>query len=219
MVGEKLHGLIQLLSKFPGLGPRSARRIALYLLAHRANVLKPFMEHLREVDLRYQHCSVCHYLDEENPCGLCSAKNRDPTVLCVVACMGDVWALERAAFFKGSYHILGGLISLSNGTNPENLNMETLRMRLASGILEVVVALDSTLDGQSTLNYLAQEIFPLYPHVKVSSLARGLPTGGELESLDQATLMSAFWGRREVVTTSTISQKWRDFEQSEHSLS
>ena len=212
MVGQKLYGLIQLLSKFPGLGPRSARRIALYLLEHRVKVLKPFMEHLDEVDLRYRYCSVCHYLDEEDPCSLCCSKTRDPTMLCIVACIGDVWALERAAFFKGSYHVLGGVISLTQGKNPQDLNIETLRNRLASGVLEVVMALDSTLDGQSTLNYLTQEIFPFYPHIKVSSLARGLPTGGELESLDQAMLMSAFWGRREVTSTQQSANAWRSFE-------
>ncbi|ETZ06796.1 recombination protein RecR [Holospora obtusa F1] len=213
MVGEKLRGLIQLLSKFPGLGPRSARRIALYLLSHRSKVLKPLMAYLDDVNLRYKYCSVCHYLDEEDPCGLCRSKTRDSTTLCIVACIGDVWALERASFFKGYYHILGGLISLSHGKNPEDLNIETLKNRLSIGISEVVVALDSTLDGQSTLHYLIQDVFPLYPHIKVSSLARGLPMGGELESLDQATLMSAFWGRREVnsaLFSNTTS--WSDFE-------
>ncbi|ETZ05342.1 MULTISPECIES: recombination mediator RecR [Holospora] len=212
MVGEKLYGLIQLLSKFPGLGPRSARRIALYLLAHRAKVLKPLMEYLDEVDLRYRYCSVCHYLDEEDPCGLCRSKTRDSAMLCIVACMGDVWALERAAFFKGYYHLLGGLISLTHGKNPEDLNISTLKTRLSKGVLEVVVALDSTIDGQSTLHYLTQEIFPLYPHIKVSSLARGLPMGGELESLDQATLMSAFWGRREITSLPFSSNAWHSFE-------
>ena len=120
--------------------------------------------------------------------------------------------MERAAFFKGSYHVLGGVISLTQGKNPQDLHIETLRNRLASGVLEVVMALDSTLDGQSTLNYLTQEIFPFYPHIKVSSLAQGLPTGGELESLDQATLMSAFWGRREVTSTQQSANAWRSFE-------
>ena len=212
MMGEKLYGFLQILSKFPGLGPRSARRIALHLLTHQQQVLKPFIAYLEDLHQAYKPCSVCHYLDEEDPCGFCRSNVREADVLCIVACVGDVWALERAAFFKGRYHVLGGLISLMQGKGPEDLNILTLKQRLESTISEVVIALDSTLDGQSTLHYLIQEVFSEYPHIKVSSLARGLPMGGELESLDQATLMSAFWGRREVRSLQQSTQAWREFE-------
>jgi recombination protein RecR len=211
-MGDKLYGFLQILSKFPGLGPRSARRIALHLLTHQQQVLKPFIDHLEDLHHAYKPCSVCHYLDEEDPCGFCRSKVREADVLCIVACVGDVWALERAAFFKGRYHVLGGLISLMQSKGPEDLNISTLQIRLESTISEVVIALDSTLDGQSTLHYLIQEVFSQYPHIKVSSLARGLPMGGELESLDQATLMSAFWGRREVRSLQQSTQAWREFE-------
>lgn len=214
-MGEKLHSFIQILSKFPGLGPRSARRIALYLLTHRTEVLEPFMGYLSAVDTAYRQCSICHYLDEEDPCYLCRSKARNSEMLCIVACVGDVWALERAAFFKGRYHVLGGVISLMKGKGAENLNIPSLKDRLSGGISEVIVALNSTLDGQSTLHYLTQEVFAAYPHIKVSSFARGMPMGGELEALDQATLMDAFWGRREVIPSEKSVNAWRAFESGE----
>lgn len=198
-LGESLEALIQIISKFPGLGPRSAQRIILHLLKHKNQLLQSMVDHFLDIHRRYHPCAICGYMDERMPCFFCTSLSRDPQIICIVANTGDIWALERSAFFKGQYHVLGGLLSAMSSIHPEDLSIEGLLDRLGAGIVqEVIVALDGTLEGQTTMHYLAQEIEDHFPEMKISCLARGIPMGGELCYLDQGTLMNAFLGRKNI---------------------
>lgn len=207
-LSDELHGLMQVLCKMPGVGPRSARRIALHLVKHRKNAMEPLLHHLHQVALSHQACSTCGYLDARDPCFFCTSCQRQNHVLCIVAETGDVWALEKAAFFKGRYHVLGGVLSTFCGRRPEDLNLATLHKRLDDTIQEVILAMDGTLEGQTTLHYVTQKIQEWAPHVRLSCLARGLPMGGELDYMDQGTLMSAFMGRQQVTPHSQSFAQW-----------
>ncbi|OJU72765.1 MAG: recombination protein RecR [Alphaproteobacteria bacterium 40-19] len=197
MFGSELQQLLQLIGKLPGLGPRSARRVVLHFLKNRQTLVPCLLKSLKHVTDRYQPCSVCGYFDGQDPCFFCTSHVRDSHTVCVVAHTGDVWALERASFFKGRYHVLGGVLSAFHNCQPSDLNLDSLKKRVNSGVKEVVMALDGNIEGQTTLHYVVQELLKEAPCLKISSLARGMPMGGELESMDQATLMSAFLGRQD----------------------
>lgn len=203
-----LQQLLQVLSKCPGLGPRSARRIALHLLKHRRSVLPVLLGALQELEQTHQECGMCGYIDNHNPCFFCTSPHRKEETLCVVAETCDVWALERAAFFKGRYHVLGGLISTFYGKQPEDLNTRTLKERLKDPVQEIILAMDGTLEGQTTLHYLTQQLGQWAPHIRISSLARGMPVGSELEYLDQGTLANAFLGRHVASATQDEVNQW-----------
>lgn len=191
----ELEKLIELLGKVPGLGPRSARRAALQLLKKRDQLMVPLAEALFEAAERVTTCGECGALDTMNPCAICSAPGRDDGLLCVVAEVGDVWALERAGAFKGRYHVLGGVLSALDGVRPEDLRIAKLIERAGrAGLREVIIALSATVDGQTTAHYLTERLQPL--SVAVSRLAHGVPVGGELELLDDGTLFAAFTSRR-----------------------
>lgn len=207
-LSDELHTLIQNLCKLPGIGPRSARRMALHLVKHRDTALRTLCHHLTHVADTHRECHICGYLDARDPCFFCTSPHRTGESLCIVAETGDVWAFEKAAFFKGRYHVLGGLISAFCGRRPEDLNTDTLRDRLTLDVKEIILAMDGTLEGQTTLHYLTQKLEQWAPHARVSSLARGLPVGGELDYLDQGTLMSAFLGRRQVEPPQQSFQQW-----------
>jgi recombination protein RecR len=193
--GEDIERLVQLLAKLPGLGPRSARRAALALLKKRESLLEPLAAAMTNAAKTIKTCSTCGNLDTANPCVLCCDTRRDPSVICVVEDVGDLWALERAAVFRGRYHVLGGALSALDGVTPERLNLSGLLARARqSGVGEVILAMNATVEGQSTAHYLMDILEPL--KLKVSRLALGVPVGGELDYLDEGTLSAAFKARR-----------------------
>ncbi|MCW5725781.1 MAG: recombination mediator RecR [Maricaulaceae bacterium] len=193
--GPEIERLMQLLAKLPGLGPRSARRAALHLLKKREALMAPLAEALAAAAEKVRACSQCGNLDVSDPCAICAAPGRDAAVICVVETVGDLWALERANAFRGRYHVLGGVLSALDGVRPEDLNIARLLERAAGGgVSEVVLALNATVDGQTTAHYLADRLAPL--GVTITSLARGVPVGGELDYLDDGTLAAAFKSRK-----------------------
>jgi len=190
-IGSEIERLIQLLSKLPGLGPRSARRAALALLKKRDTLLEPLAASLREAADAILTCQVCGNLDTQSPCAICSDTRRDRHILCVVEDVADLWALERAGVFRGRYHVLGGALSALDGVTPDRLNVTSLLERV-KGIEEVILAMNATVEGQTTAHYLMD----LLGDMKVTRLAHGVPVGGELDYLDEGTLSAAFKARR-----------------------
>ncbi|HEY8949771.1 MAG TPA: recombination mediator RecR [Rhizomicrobium sp.] len=192
--GPEIERLIQLLSKLPGLGPRSARRAALALLKKREQLLEPLGTAMRDAAAAIKTCEVCGNLDTTSPCSLCNDPRRDAHVLCVVEDVADLWALERASVFRGRYHVLGGALSALDGITPEKLNMAPLIARVRDGVEEVILAMNATVEGQTTAHYLMDALAA--STVKVTRLAHGVPVGGELDYLDEGTLSHAFKARR-----------------------
>jgi recombination protein RecR len=195
IAAPEIEALISLLAKVPGLGPRSARRAALQLLKKRDALMVPLATAINEAAEKVRPCSNCGALDTQDPCLLCSAPDRDDGLICVVAEVGDVWALERAGAFKGRYHVLGGTLSALDGVRPEDLRIPRLMERVSGhGVREVILALAATVDGQTTAHYLAERLQPT--GVAVSRLSHGVPVGGELDLLDDGTLFAALQSRR-----------------------
>ena len=193
--GPEIERLIALLSKLPGLGPRSARRSALALLKRRDQLMRPLAQAMAEAAERVRPCSVCGALDTTDPCAVCSDRSRDAGLICVVEDDGALWALERGGAFRGRYHVLGGLLSALDGRGPEALRINELAQRLGSGeVREVILALAATVDGQTTAHYIAERLAP--SGVAVTSLARGVPVGGDLDWLDDGTIAQALRARR-----------------------
>lgn len=193
--GPEIERLVLLLAKLPGLGPRSARRVALFLLKRRAQVLEPLAAAMADAAAKVRPCSRCGNLDTIDPCQLCRDDRRDGAILCVVADVADLWAMERSGAFLGRYHVLGGLLSALDGVRPDDLAIGRLVDRVgAEGIGEVVLALNATVDGQTTAHYVAERLEPT--GVRVSRLAHGVPVGGELDYLDEGTLAAALKARR-----------------------
>lgn len=192
--GPEIERLIQLLAKLPGLGPRSARRAALVLLKKREALLEPLSVAMRDAAVAIRTCSVCGNLDTADPCALCRDPRRESASLCVVEDVADLWAIERAGVFKGKYHVLGGALSALDGVTPERLNVDSLLGRVREGVDEVVLAMNATVEGQTTAHYLLDTLAAT--NVKVTRLAHGVPVGGELDYLDEGTLSAAFKARR-----------------------
>jgi recombination protein RecR len=194
MGGPELERLIQHFARLPGLGPRSARRIVLKLLRERETRLLPLAEAMRAAAETVRNCSVCGNLDSCDPCTICASRTREPKI-CVVESVADLWALERAAVYRGYYHVLGGSLSALAGRGPEDLAIAPLFLRLRSEPPgEVILALPATVEGAVTGHYLAEKIKPL--GIPVSRLAQGVPMGGALEVLDEGTLATALSARR-----------------------
>lgn len=197
MASQEIESLAGALSRLPGLGPRSARRAVLWLVKNREQALPTLLDALGAVRDTLVECITCGNVDTKNPCGICSDPRRDQKSLCVVEDVADLWALDRARLFTGRYHVLGGKLSALDGVGPEDLNVASLLARVeAGGIDEVVLAINATLEGQTTAHYLAErlEAFPL----RITQLAHGLPVGGELDYLDEGTLAQALRARRPV---------------------
>jgi recombination protein RecR len=193
--GPEIERLIALLAKLPGLGPRSARRAALTLLKRRDQLLRPLSQALAEAAERVRTCQICGSLDTTDPCAICADTGRDGALICVVEEVGALWAMERAGAFKGRYHVLGGLLSALDGVGPEALKVAALVARASEpAVQEVVLALPATVDGQTTAHYLADRLAGA--EVQVTSLARGVPVGGELDWLDDGTIAQAMRARR-----------------------
>ena len=185
---SELDTLIQLLAKLPGLGPRSARRAALFLLKRREHLMQPLAAAMEAAAVAVRPCSVCGNLDTSDPCTICSDPERDPAAICVVEDLADLWALERTGAFRGRYHVLGGTLSALDGVGPEELNIARLIARLRPDT-ELILALNATVDGQTTAHYITELLSHL--PIKVTKLAHGVPVGGELDYLDEGTLSAA----------------------------
>ncbi|MGB7408158.1 MAG: recombination mediator RecR [Pontixanthobacter sp.] len=200
MASQEIETLAAALARLPGLGPRSARRAVLWLVKRRDHALGPLLEALETVRDRLVECDICANVDTQNPCGICADPRRDRTSLCVVEDVSDLWALDRARLFTGRYHVLGGKLSAMDGVRPEDLNIGSLLDRVADrddgGIDEIVLAMNATLEGQTTAHYIAERLED-YP-VRITQLAHGLPVGGELDYLDEGTLAQALRARRPV---------------------
>lgn len=192
---SELDSLIQLLARLPGLGPRSARRAALHLIKRRESLLEPLATALAKAADAIRPCPICGNLDTVQPCAICRDPERDETMICVVEDLADLWALERTGAFHGRYHVLGGTLSALDGIGPEDLNIPRLLARLKPG-REVILALNATVDGQTTAHYLADRLAA--SGVKISRLAQGVPIGGELDYLDDGTLTAALKARRAI---------------------
>ncbi len=195
MPGSAIDHLIQLLGRLPGLGPRSARRVALDLLRHREQRLVPLMRALEDASENVRECGICGNLDLCDPCGICADPKRDQSILCVVEDVADLWALERARIFCGHYHVLGGVLSALDGVGPEDLRIAKLVERAADPQLqEIVLAMNATVDGQTTAHYISDRLKG--SALTLSRLAHGVPVGGELDYLDDGTLGTALKARR-----------------------
>ncbi|MCC5618932.1 recombination mediator RecR [Nostoc sp. CHAB 5824] len=197
MASQEIEALSSALARLPGLGPRSARRAVLWLVKHRESALPALLEALAGVAETLVECHTCGNVDTRDPCAICADPRRDARALCVVEEVSDVWALDRARLFPGRYHVLGGRLSALDGIGPEDLNIASLLARVeGGGVDEVVLAMNATLEGQTTAHYIAErlEAFPL----RVTQLAHGLPVGGELDYLDEGTLAQALRARRPV---------------------
>jgi recombination protein RecR len=193
--GPEIERLISLLAKLPGLGPRSARRSALALLKRRDQLLRPLAQAMAEAADKVRACSTCGALDTTDPCAVCADASRDHGLICVVEEAGALWALERGGSYRGRYHVLGALLSALEGRGPEALRVNELVGRVREGgVREVILALPATVEGQTTAHYLAERL--AHANVQVTSLARGVPVGGELDWLDDGTIAQALRARR-----------------------
>ena len=197
MASQEIETLASALARLPGLGPRSARRAVLWLVKRRETALVQLIEALESVRETLVECDTCGNVDTRNPCGICADPRRDMRQLCVVEEVADLWALDRAKLFTGTYHVLGGRLSALDGVRPEDLTIGKLLERVeGGGIDEVVLAMNATLEGQTTAHYIAERLEP-FP-VRITQLAHGLPVGGELDYLDEGTLAQALRARRPV---------------------
>ncbi len=194
VLGPEIERLIQLLAKLPGLGPRSARRAALALIKKKDQLLVPLAGAMSVAAERVKVCSVCGNIDTVDPCAICSDPERDARTLIVVEDVSDLWALERASAMKARYHVLGGTLSPLDGVGPDDLTIDALVRRCASGeVAEVILAVNATVDGQATAHVITDRLTGT--PVKVSRLAHGVPVGGELDYLDEGTLAAALRAR------------------------
>ena len=197
IVGPEIERVIQLLARLPGLGPRSARKAALSLLKRRTDLLEPHAAALTEAAAKLKICTVCGNVDTKEPCSICQDQRRDGRLIVVVEEVGDLWALERAGVVQSRYHVLGGHLSPLDGVGPERLNIPKLIERAsAGGVEEVLLALNATVEGQSTAHYLMEQLAA--SGVSVSRLAQGVPIGGELDYLDEGTLAAAVKSRLKI---------------------
>ena len=194
MYSKEIDFLIKLLSSLSGIGPRSARRISLQLIAKKNTLMIPLGKMISEVAVKISSCKICGNYDSINPCSICSNSKRDNKIVCVVEEVSDLWALERGNLYQGIYHVLGGTLNAIKGTSPEKLSLNSLFEKIKKGgVKEVILATSLTTEGQTTAHYIISKIKNL--ETKITRLARGLPAGGELDYLDEATLGQALFDR------------------------
>lgn len=194
VAGPEIERLIQLLARLPGLGPRSARRVALHLIRKREGLMAPLAAAMSDALGKIVECRRCGNVDVCDPCTVCTDPTRDGRLLVVVADVGDLWALERAGALNARYHVLGGVLSPLDGVGPEDLKLDRLVARIhQEEVSEVILALGATVDGQTTAHYITDLLRDL--PLKVSRLAQGVPVGGELDYLDEGTLAAAIRAR------------------------
>lgn len=189
-----IENLIELMAKLPGLGPRSARRAVLHLIRKRALVLLPLADAMQAVAETARECVTCGNVSTSDRCEICTSDRRATGEICVVEDVADLWAMERAGIFKGRYHVLGGTLSALDAVGPEDLGIPRLAARVSDEeVQEVILALNATVDGQTTAHYIAEE---LEGRCVVSTLAQGVPVGGELDYLDEGTISAALNARK-----------------------
>lgn len=195
MAGQDIEKLIKLVAKLPSLGTRSARRIVLQMLKKKETLMLPLIEAMSQVAENIKTCEICGNYDTTSPCSICASPVREPHTLCVVQDVADLWAMERVSFFKGRYHVLGGILSALDGIAPEDLNIDALTERIAKeGITEVILALPATVDGQITSHYLVSRLKD--SGAKITTLAQGIPMGAELDYMDEGTIQLALNSRK-----------------------
>ncbi len=195
MAGKEIDKLIKTIAKLPTLGTRSARRIVLQLLKKRDTQLLPLIAALQDVADNVKTCDICGNFDTENPCSICSSVTRDSKTLCIVQDVADLWAMERVGFYKGRYHVLGGILSALEGVTPEDLNISDLSDRIKNeSVEEIILALPATVDGQITTHYLLSMLKEA--PVKITTLAQGIPIGAELDYMDDGTIQLALNSRK-----------------------
>ncbi|WP_180900149.1 recombination mediator RecR [Martelella soudanensis] len=194
VTGPEIEKLIQLLAKVPGLGPRSARRAALHLIKKRDLLMGPLSGAMQDAYDKVKICSTCGNVDTSDPCTICTDPTRDQGLVIVVEDVGDLWALERAAALNAGYHVLGGTLSPLDGVGPDDLSIAALVDRVKTGeVRELIIAVNATVEGQSTAHYITDQLDGL--DIKVTRLAHGVPVGGELDYLDEGTLVAALRAR------------------------
>lgn len=199
MNNSEINNLINQISKLPGLGRKSAQRIALYLLKNRENLLLPLIETLNQANKNVLNCHICNNIDMSSPCSLCSNSKRDKNTICVVEDVSDLWTFERMGFYNGVYHVLGGTLSAINNIGVNEIKIDKLINRLeADDVKEVILALSTTTEGQTTSHVIADKLESLNK-LNVTRLAQGVPIGGEVHYLDENTLSAAFESRKKIV--------------------
>lgn len=197
MADEPLKHLMKLLSKLPGLGPRSARRAVVHLLQNKDALMQPLAKELQHAVEEIQECELCGNLDLTSPCHICTNPVRDRTTICVVEDVADLWALERNTVFKGQFHVLGGTLSALDGIGPDDLRLKELVGRIEKDTIEeIILALNATIDGQTTAHFVADQLAE--KNIKITAIAHGVPVGGELDYLDEGTITTALQSRRAV---------------------
>lgn len=197
MIGTDIEHLMKLIARLPGLGPRSARRAVLHLLKNRESLMLPLAQGLERAADVITECPECHNLDTVSPCAICADHARDKSLLCVVEDISDLWAIEKTGSFRGYYHVLGGTLSALDGITPEDLSIPHLTVRARDEtVTEVIMALNATIDGQTTAHYIADCLAGC--HVAISQLAHGVPIGGQIDYLDDGTLSTALKSRKTV---------------------
>ncbi len=191
--------LVKQFSRLPGLGPRSAKRIAIHMLTTGKDRMNDLAQALSDTAEQMRVCEKCGNLDTLPVCRICTDEKRDKTILCIVAGIADLWAIERTSTYRGTYHVLGGILSAIDGITPDKLSLSQLEERLdADNIEEIILALSATVDGQTTAHYVTDLIHKHHNQINISRLAHGMPVGGELDYLDDGTIMTAFKSRRSV---------------------
>ncbi|OAB82151.1 recombination protein RecR [Wolbachia endosymbiont of Laodelphax striatellus] len=191
-----IRNLVHAFSKLPSLGPSSSRRLVIHLLQNKEKVMLPLASLMRELANLIIECKICGNLDTKSPCSICTNPKRDTKLMCVVEELGDLWAFEKGNIYSGMYHVLGGRLSAINGIGPKELNLESIHKRVTEfKIEEVIVAINPTLEGQVTAQYIIELLKNL--DVKISRLACGIPIGGEIDYLDEGTLRIALTSRQE----------------------
>lgn len=197
MIGTEIEHLVKLLSRLPGFGPRSARRAILHLLKNRESLMLPMGQALGRAASVISECPQCHNLDTVTPCSICASAARDTQTICVVEDISDLWAIEKTGSFRGLYHVLGGTLSALDGVTPEDLSIPHLLKRVTGGqVREVIIALNATIDGQTTAHYLSDLLQSC--GASVSQLAHGMPIGGQIDYMDEGTLSTALKFRKAV---------------------
>jgi len=198
MIAKEIDRLMRLLAQLPGLGPRSGKRAALHLIKRKKTHLEPLVEALQIALATVQPCTLCGNLDTKPICILCGDLKRDPSLLCIIEDVEDLWAMERSGSFRGHYLVLGGVLSALDGIGPENLNLNLLMKRLDQGnVQEVIIALSATMEGQTTAHYVHDTLSDR--SIKVTRLAHGLPIGGDLDYLDEGTILAALEARQPLI--------------------
>ena len=197
MSGQYIENLIKIIAKFPSLGTRSARRIVLHLLKRREDIIPQLIEALEDVQSHITVCEICGNYDTESPCAICASPARENNLLCIVQDINDLWALERGGLYKGKYHVLGGVLSAIEGITPDDLNIGGLLSRIEKeDIKEIILALPATVDGQITMHYISSLLKD--KDIQVSTLAQGIPVGGELDYMDDGTIKLALDMRKKL---------------------